>query len=83
MMMSQCGCKLTLPLVRNAVVWSGSGQDAFTEVTLKEDRSCSDQVPGPVGPSPERIRTHSDLVLECGLGLGDMAESVITICFLY
>lgn len=56
-MMSQCGCKLTLPLVRDAVVWSGSGQDAFTEVTLKEDRSCSDQVPGP----PEGGRSPGDL----------------------
>lgn len=42
MMMSLLQCKLTLQLVRDAVVRSGSGQDAFTEKPLKH-KDWSDQ----------------------------------------
>lgn len=29
-------CELTLPALRDAVVWPGSGQDAFTQIPLQE-----------------------------------------------
>lgn len=33
--LSVIDAELTLPALRDAVVWSGSGQDTFTQVALK------------------------------------------------